>query len=71
MKMIVDVQTDQVLGVHIAGPDAPEIIQVAAVAVKAKLTRAQWDETCAVHPTVAEELVLMGEPVSHDNEAPA
>lgn len=71
MKMIVDVQTDQVLGVHIAGPDAPEIIQVAAVAVKAKLTKAQWDETCAVHPTVAEELVLMGEPVSHDNEAPA
>jgi glutathione reductase (NADPH) len=38
MKMIVDVETDQVLGVHIAGPDAPEIIQVAAVAVKAKLT---------------------------------
>lgn len=71
MKMIVDVKTDHVLGVHIAGPDAPEIIQVAAVAVKAKLTKAQWDETCAVHPTAAEELVLMGEPVSHDNEAPA
>ena len=71
MKMIVDVQTDQVLGVHIAGADAPEIIQVAAVAVKAKLTKAQWDATCAVHPTAAEELVLMGEPVSHDNEAPA
>jgi glutathione reductase (NADPH) len=71
MKMIVDVKTDQVLGVHIAGPDAPEIIQIAAVAVKAKLTKAQWDATCAVHPTAAEELVLMGEPVSHDNEAPA
>jgi glutathione reductase (NADPH) len=71
MKMIVDVKTDQVLGVHIAGPDAPEIIQVAAVAVKAKLTKAQWDATCAVHPTGAEELVLMGEPVSHDHEAPA
>jgi glutathione reductase (NADPH) len=71
MKMIVDVETDQVLGVHIAGPDAPEIIQVAAVAVKAKLTKAQWDLTCAVHPTAAEELVLMGEPVSHDHEAPA
>lgn len=71
MKMIVDAKTDQVLGVHIAGPDAPEIIQVAAVAVKAKLTKAQWDATCAVHPTAAEELVLMGEPVSHDNEAPA
>ncbi|ANP47433.1 glutathione-disulfide reductase [Candidatus Viadribacter manganicus] len=71
MKMIVDVKTDQVLGVHIVGADAPEIIQVAAVAVKAKLTKAQWDLTCAVHPTAAEELVLMGEPVSHDNEAPA
>jgi len=71
MKMIVDLKTDQVLGVHIAGPDAPEIIQVAAVAVKAKLTKAQWDATCAVHPTAAEELVLMGEAVSHDNEAPA
>jgi glutathione reductase (NADPH) len=71
MKMIVDVSTDRVLGVHIAGPDSPEIIQVAAVAVKAKLTKAQWDATCAVHPTGAEELVLMGEPVSHDHEAPA
>ena len=71
MKMIVDVKTDRVLGIHVAGPDAPEIIQVAAVAVKAKLTKAQWDATCAVHPTAAEELVLMGEPVSHDNEAPA
>lgn len=71
IKMIVDVKTDQVLGVHIAGPDAPEIIQLAAVAVKAKLTKAQWDATCAVHPTAAEELVLMGEAVSHDPEAPA
>ncbi|MGD9982096.1 MAG: glutathione-disulfide reductase [Hyphomonadaceae bacterium] len=71
MKMIVDAKSDQVLGVHIAGPDAPEIIQIAAVAVKAKLTKAQWDATCAVHPTGAEELVLMGEPVSHDHEAPA
>ncbi|MGD9967148.1 MAG: glutathione-disulfide reductase [Hyphomonadaceae bacterium] len=71
MKMVVDARSDHVLGVHIAGPDAPEIIQVAAVAVKAKLTKAQWDATCAVHPTGAEELVLMGEPVSHDHEAPA
>jgi glutathione reductase (NADPH) len=71
MKMIVDADDDCVLGVHIAGVDAPEMIQLAAVAVKAKLTKAQWDLTCAVHPTGAEELVLMGEPVSHDNEAPA
>lgn len=71
MKLVADAKTDRVLGVHIAGPDAPEMIQLAAIAVKAGLTKAQWDETCAVHPTAAEELVLMGEPVSHDNEAPA
>jgi len=71
MKMIVDAQSDRVLGVHIAGVDSPEQIQLAAVAVKAGLTKAQWDVTCAVHPTGAEELVLMGEPISHDNEAPA
>ncbi len=71
MKMIVDSETDRVLGVHIAGVDSPEQIQLAAIAVKAGLTKAQWDSTCAVHPTGAEELVLMGEPVAHDNEAPA
>jgi glutathione reductase (NADPH) len=71
MKLVVDAESDQVLGVHIAGADAPEIIQLAAVAVKVGLTKSQWDATCAVHPTAAEELVLMGEPVSHDNEAPA
>jgi glutathione reductase (NADPH) len=71
MKLIVDASNDRVVGVHIAGPEAPELIQVAAIAVKAQLTKAQWDATCAVHPTAAEELVLMGEPVAHDNEAPA
>ncbi len=71
MKLVVDANTDCVLGVHIAGPEAAELIQLAAIAVKAKLTKAQWDATCAVHPTAAEELVLMGEPISHDNEAPA
>lgn len=71
MKLVVDAESDRVLGVHIAGSDAPEMIQLAAIAVKAKLTKAQWDATCAVHPTGAEELVLMGEPVSHDHEAPA
>lgn len=63
MKLVVDKETQRVVGVHIVGPDAPEIIQVAAVAVKAGLTKAQWDATCAVHPTVAEELVTMREPV--------
>jgi glutathione reductase (NADPH) len=71
MKLVADASSDVVVGVHIAGPEAPELIQVSAVAVKAKLTKAQWDATCAVHPTAAEELVLMGEPVAHDNEAPA
>ncbi|MBY0564794.1 MAG: glutathione-disulfide reductase [Hyphomonadaceae bacterium] len=71
MKLVVDAHSDRVLGVHIAGVDAPEMIQLAAIAVKAGLTKAQWDATCAVHPTGAEELVLMGEPISHDNEAPA
>ncbi|MGE0739818.1 MAG: glutathione-disulfide reductase [Hyphomonadaceae bacterium] len=71
MKLIVDAKSDRMLGVHIAGVDAPELIQLAAIAVKAGLTKAQWDATCAVHPTAAEELVLMGEPIAHDNEAPA
>lgn len=71
MKLVVDQGSDRVLGVHVAGDAAPEMIQLAAIAVKAGLTKAQWDATCAVHPTTAEELVLMGEPVSHDNEAPA
>jgi len=63
LKLVVDKETQRVVGVHIVGPDAPEIIQVAAIAVKAGLTKAQWDATCAVHPTVAEELVTMREPV--------
>jgi glutathione reductase (NADPH) len=71
MKLVVCAESDRVVGVHIAGPEAPELIQVAAIAVKAGLTKAQWDATCAVHPTAAEELVLMGEPITHDPEAPA
>jgi glutathione reductase (NADPH) len=71
MKLVVGADSDRVVGAHIAGPEAPELIQLAAVAVKAGLTKAQWDATCAVHPTAAEELVLMGEPIAHDNEAPA
>ena len=55
---------------HLAGPEAPELIQIAAIAVKAGLTKAQWDATCAVHPTAAEELVLMGAPVAQDSQAP-
>ena len=63
MKLVVDRKTDQLLGVHIAGEDAPEMAQLAAVAVKAGLTKKQWDSTVALHPTAAEELVLMRERV--------
>ncbi len=59
MKLIVDQKSDVVLGVHMVGGDAGEIIQLAGIAVKAKLTKAQWDATCAVHPTAAEELVTL------------
>jgi glutathione reductase (NADPH) len=59
MKLVVDRKTDKLLGVHIAGEDAPEMVQLAAVAVKAGLTKTQWDSTVALHPTAAEELVLM------------
>jgi len=47
----------------VVGPDAPEIIQMAAVPLKLGVTKAQWDSACAVHPTLAEELVTLSEPV--------
>ncbi|MFN3944319.1 MAG: glutathione-disulfide reductase [Allosphingosinicella sp.] len=58
-KMIVEGETERVVGLHMIGPDAPEILQAAAVAVKAGLTKAQFDDTIALHPTMSEELVLM------------
>ena len=58
-KMIVNAATDQVVGLHMIGPDAPEILQAAAVAVKAGLTKADFDATVALHPSMAEELVLL------------
>ena len=58
-KLVVDANTDRVLGVHMIGPDSPEILQAAAIAVKAGLTKAQFDDTVAIHPSMAEELVLM------------
>ena len=59
MKLVVERATDRVVGCHIVGPDSAEMIQLAAIAVKAGLSKAQWDATCAVHPTLAEELVTM------------
>ena len=58
-KLIVDGTTDEIVGLHMIGPDAPEILQAAAVAVKARLKKADFDATIALHPTMAEELVLM------------
>ncbi|WP_062342013.1 glutathione-disulfide reductase [Novosphingobium sp. CCH12-A3] len=58
-KMIVDASTEKVLGIHMIGPDSPEILQAAAIAVKAGLTKADFDATVALHPSMAEELVLM------------
>ena len=57
-KMVCD-EADRIVGIHMIGPDAPEIMQAAAVAVKAGLTKADFDATCAIHPTMAEELVLL------------
>jgi glutathione reductase (NADPH) len=58
-KLVLDGATDEIVGIHMIGPDAPEILQAAAVAVKAKLKKADFDDTFALHPTMAEELVLM------------
>ncbi|NUT01634.1 MAG: glutathione-disulfide reductase [Sphingomonas sp.] len=58
-KLVLDGETDRVVGVHMIGPDAPEILQAAAIAVKAGLKKADFDATVALHPTMSEELVLM------------
>jgi glutathione reductase (NADPH) len=63
MKLVVDAATDVVLGVHMVGADAPEIIQGFAVALVAGVTKAQIDRTIGVHPTAAEELVTMRAPI--------
>ncbi|MEZ5657871.1 MAG: glutathione-disulfide reductase [Burkholderiaceae bacterium] len=64
MKLVVDRADDRVLGVHVCGPDAAEIVQMAAIALKMKATKAQFDQTVALHPSAAEELVTMREPVA-------
>ncbi len=58
-KMIVDDTNDKIVGIHMIGPEAPEIMQMAAVAVKAGLTKSDFDDTVAIHPTMAEEMVLL------------
>lgn len=64
MKLVVDAETDRVLGAHMVGPDAGEITQGLAVAIKAGATKAQFDSTLGIHPTSAEEFVTMREPVA-------
>ncbi|HEX3888093.1 MAG TPA: glutathione-disulfide reductase [Phenylobacterium sp.] len=61
LKLVVECETERVLGCHVVGPDAPEIIQMAAIALKMGVTKPQWDATCAVHPTMSEELVTLRE----------
>jgi glutathione reductase (NADPH) len=63
MKLVVEADTDRVVGAHMVGPDAGEIIQGLGVALKAGATKAQFDSTIGIHPTAAEEFVTMREPV--------
>ena len=61
IKLVVDAATQRVVGAHMVGPDAPEIIQGIGIAVKAGLTKAQFDATIGIHPTAAEEFVTLRE----------
>jgi glutathione reductase (NADPH) len=61
IKLVVEQGSERILGCHVVGPDAGEIIQMAAISLKMGVTKPQWDATCAVHPTLAEELVTMRE----------
>ena len=63
MKLIADRESQKVIGIHIVGGDAPEIVQGFAVAVKSGLTKERFDCTIGIHPTAAEELVTMRSPL--------
>ena len=67
MKLVVDMESDKVLGCHVLGPDAAEIVQMAAIALKMGATKAQFDATMALHPSAGEEIVTL----RHKWEAPA
>jgi glutathione reductase (NADPH) len=64
MKLVVDAASDRVVGLHMVGPDAGEIVQGFAVAMKAGATKSVFDATIGIHPTAAEEFVTMREPVT-------
>jgi glutathione reductase (NADPH) len=71
MKMIVARESQKVVGVHVVGLDAPEIVQGVAVAIKAGATKADFDATVGIHPTAAEELVTLRQPLPDPEEAEA
>ena len=62
MKLIVDAESDKVVGAHVLGPDAGEMAQILAIAMKMGSTKADFDKTMALHPSAAEELVTMYDP---------
>jgi glutathione reductase (NADPH) len=66
MKLVVDKASDRVVGVHMVGPDAGEIMQGIAIALRAGATKATFDSTIGIHPTAAEEFVTMREPWTED-----
>jgi len=59
MKIVVDAGNDRVLGVHVLGPDAAEMVQMAAITLNLNATKADFDRTMALHPCAAEELVTL------------
>lgn len=69
MKLVVDRATDRVVGLHMVGPDAPEIVQGFAVAMKCGATKAQFDSTIGIHPTAAEEFVTMRDKRADSDDA--
>ena len=64
VKLVVDKATDRVVGLHMVGPDAGEVVQGFAVAMKMGATKAQFDSTIGIHPTLAEEFVTLRQPVA-------
>jgi glutathione reductase (NADPH) len=71
IKLLADGETDRVLGCHIVGPSAGELIQLVAIAVRLGATKADFDATMALHPTLAEEIVTMGRPAESVRRAAA
>ena len=59
IKLVIDAESDKVLGIHLLGPDAAEIAQMAAISLRLGVTKAQLDGTMALHPSIAEEIVTM------------